>query len=153
MPLLQNLIAEHQFAHGLTFQHLSVLVKGAVLERFRAREVVFREGGEARVFYLIHQGEVALDTFVAGKGTITIETVGAGDSLGWSWLFAPYQWHFTATATAPTELIGFDAAYLRQQIEASAEFGREMLWRVSSLLQRRLLATRAQLLEFYGDRD
>lgn len=153
MPALQNLIAEHQFAHGLTLQHLSILTKGAVLEHHRAQEVIFREGGEARVFYLIHQGEVALDTFVAGKGTITIDTVGVGDSLGWSWLFAPYQWHFTATATAPTELIAFDADHLRRQIETNAEFGREMLWRVSALLQRRLLATRAQLLEFYGVHD
>jgi CRP-like cAMP-binding protein len=153
MPALQNLIAEHQFAHGLTLQHLGILAKGAVLEHYRAQQVIFREGGQAHVFYLIHQGAVSLEAFVAGKGTITIETVGVGDSLGWSWLFAPYQWHFTATATAPTELIGFEADHLRRQIEANADFGREILWRVSSLLLRRLLATRAQLLAFYGVHD
>ena len=27
-----------------------------------------------------------------------VQTIGPGDALGWSWLFAPHRWHFTARA-------------------------------------------------------
>ena len=43
-------------------------------------------------------GSIALETYVPGRGSITIETLVAGDVVGWSWLFPPYRWQFDARA-------------------------------------------------------
>ena len=32
---------------------------------------------------------------------MTIETLDAGEILGWSWLFPPYRWHFDAPRVEP----------------------------------------------------
>jgi hypothetical protein len=36
---------------------------------------------------------------------LALQTLGAGDALGWSWLFPPYPWRFNASALelAPTK--------------------------------------------------
>ena len=39
---------------------------------------------------------------------MTIETIEAGEVLGWSWLFPPYRWHFDARALAPVRATAFD---------------------------------------------
>ena len=46
-----------------------------------------------------------------------IETIGAGDLLGWSWMFPPYVWHFTARAIEPTTAIFFYGSILREYCE------------------------------------
>ena len=153
MESIQSLVAQHAFASGLTLQHASLLCQSAALQHYPIGQTLFREGDEAKHFYLIHQGQVALETFVPGKGTVSIQSVSPGDALGWSWLFAPFCWHFSAVVTAPSDIIAFDAAILRRQIDENAEFGREVFRRVADVLHSRLLATRHQLLDFYGIRD
>jgi CRP-like cAMP-binding protein len=79
-------------------------------------------------------------------------TLGPGDALGWSWLFPPQQWHFSASAAERTELIEFDAATLRDKAEENCLFANELLKRVATLLLDRLQSTRTQLIDFYGMR-
>ena len=54
-----------------------------------AAQYLFREGDPADVFYVVRHGSVALETFVPARGAVTIETLEAGEVLGWSWLFPP----------------------------------------------------------------
>jgi hypothetical protein len=68
---------------------------------------VFQADSDAEYFYLIDQGSVGLEMFVRGKGVITIQTIGAGEALVWSWLFPPYRWHFSARSHAATEAVAF----------------------------------------------
>jgi hypothetical protein len=58
-------------------------------------------------FYIIHKGRVALETFVPRSGPTTVQTVNAGAALGWSWLYPPYQWQFSARAVEPVGQIVF----------------------------------------------
>src|SRR5690348_10568813 len=102
---LEQLIAEHPFVAGLKPAFLHLLEECANVRRFGAQQQIFHEGGEADHFYLIIKGKVALETFVPGCGMVTIQTLQDGDALGWSWLFPPSRWHFTATTLAPTEVL------------------------------------------------
>ena len=102
MKSLEVQIAEHPFLKGISPVHLKVLAALAMHSRFEAGESIFREGDPANRFYLIQQGKVALESGVGDRGTILIQTIGAGDVLGWSWLFPPYYWHFDARALEPT---------------------------------------------------
>jgi CRP/FNR family cyclic AMP-dependent transcriptional regulator len=103
-------------------------------------------------FYLIQSGKVALETFVPGCGMVTIQTLGAGEALGWSWLFPPRKWHFSASASEPTELIQFDAEWLRDKAEENREFRCELITCVAQILLARLQGTRMQLIDLFGMR-
>jgi CRP-like cAMP-binding protein len=150
---LGNLIEQHVFLSGLRREHCNIFHDCASIRRFASQQVIFHEGGEADHFYLITTGNVALETFVPGCGTVAIQKLGSGDPLGWSWLFPPYCWHFTASTREPTEVISFNAAALRSRANADREFHDELITRVAQTLYRRLLSTRAQLVDLYSIRS
>ena len=152
LDALTNLIKSHPFLAGLDPEFYEFFHDCATVRRFASQQQIFHEGGEADHFYLILSGEVALETFVPGCGTVTIQRLGAKDALGWSWLFPPHQWHFTATTLAPTEVISFDAEALRAKAAENRDFRDELLTRVAKTLLQRLQGTRMQLIDLYGIR-
>jgi len=147
---LEEMILKHPFWSGLNLSYFRLLRECATCERYQAGQLLFQEGQEADHFFLILTGQVRLDAFVPGRGSVTIQTVNAGAALGWSWLFPPYKWHFSAHANEKTELIAFDAQFLRATSEANHDFGYELIKRVSSVLLQRLHETRLLLVDFYG---
>jgi hypothetical protein len=48
-----------------------------------------------------------------GKGRITLQIIGPSEALGWSWLFPPYRWHFSARSIDITDAVCFGARSLR----------------------------------------
>lgn len=110
---------------------------------------IFREGQSADHFYLIHKGKIALETFVPLEGGTTIQTLSAGEALGWSWLFSPYSWHFTARAIEPAELVEFGAADLREKAEENHDFGYDLAMRIGQVMFERLQTSRRRLVKFY----
>ena len=75
--------------------------------------------------------------------------MGPGDVLGWSWLISPFRWHFNALAVAEVRAVTLDGECLRKKCEQDHDFGYEMLSRFSHVMERRLEATRMQLLDLY----
>jgi CRP/FNR family cyclic AMP-dependent transcriptional regulator len=147
-----DFVSNHGFAAGFGEASVRLLKECAVAVRFQREQAIFKEGAVADQFYLITSGCVALEAFVPRRGPMTIQTINAGEALGWSWLFPPYRWHFSATAVEPTEAIGFDASALRERMLRNAELGRDVAMRVGELMLERLQATRVRLLEAYDDR-
>src|SRR5450755_4224296 len=143
-------VAAHPFLLGLSEHHVRLLADCAVRVDFEADQVVFREGETANRFYLIERGEVALESNTAGGKTVAIDTIGDGDLLGWSWLFPPHVWRFTARATKRTTAIFFYGTVLREYCEKDHTLGYELLKRMSEVMTRRLQSTRGRLLETYA---
>ncbi len=85
-----------------------------------------------------------------GRPPLVLQTVGAGDILGWSWLIPPYHWMFDAVALEPTRTIALDGRCLRGKCEADRVLGYELLKRFAHIMEQRLQATRLQLLDLYG---
>lgn len=152
MEKLANLLAEQPFFKGLEPQYLKLLAGCASDAQFEAREFIFHEGEETSQFYLIRNGKVALEILSPERGPITIQTLGQGEVLGWSWLVAPYRKYFDAQAIRPTEAIAFDGACLRVKFEEDPKLGYELLKRFTDVMAQRLQATRLQLLDLYGHR-
>ena len=119
--------------------------------RFDAGELICREGHPADHFHLIRAGRIALEIAVLGRGGLTIQTLGAGDILGWSWLVPPYTWRFDVRAAETTRAIVFDGKCLREKCEQDHELGYELQKRVIAVLGQHLDATRFRLLDLYGD--
>lgn len=152
LDALTDLIKSHPFLAGLDPEFYEFFHDCATVRRFASQQQIFHEGGEADHFYLILSGEIALETFVPGCGTVTIQRLGPKEALGWSWLFPPHEWHFTATTLAPTEVISFNAEALRAKAAENRDFRDELLTRVVKTLLERLQSTRMQLIDLYGIR-
>ncbi|GAA0415296.1 cyclic nucleotide-binding domain-containing protein [Streptomyces luteireticuli] len=111
---------------------------------------IFEEGGHADRFWILHTGTVALDLHVPGRRPAVIETVGAGELLGWSWLFAPRQWHLGAEATSPVRAWEFDVERVRELCAHDPELDHALLLYTAETIGRRLRAARTRLLDLYG---
>jgi CRP-like cAMP-binding protein len=147
---LEPIISQHPFFQGLEERYIQLVVSCARNVRFDAEQAVFREGEAADQFYLIREGLVAVQVLVPHRGFITVETVSEGEVLGWSWLFPPYRWHFTARTLQPTRALAFDGKCLRTKCEEDHDLGYELMKRFSRIVTERLEATRLQLLDLYG---
>lgn len=143
-------MAEHPFLKGLPPEHIGLIVGCASNVRFDAGVYIFHEGENADKFYIIRQGRVALELFIPGKGPLTIQTIGEGEVLGWSWLFPPYRWHLDARAVEMTRAIALDGKCLRKKCEEDHGLGYELMMRVAQNFLQRLQAARLQLLDVYG---
>ncbi|MDB6067979.1 MAG: cyclic nucleotide-binding protein [Pedosphaera sp.] len=147
---INDLLAKHPFLKGLSPHQIRLLGDCSMVVNFQPGEVIFSEGDPANRFYLIHKGKIALESLVKDRGITPIQTVGAGEVLGWSWLFPPYYWHFDARAVEPTEALFFYGTPLREQCEADHELGYELMKRMAEVMMKRLQATRRQLLNLNG---
>jgi CRP-like cAMP-binding protein len=129
-------------------RHLRQLAGLASSKSFKALQMLFHEGSPAREFYLIVKGKVALETALVGCDAIPIQTLGEGEVVGWSWLLPPYEWHYSARAVEPTQVIALDGVALRQRCEEDHDLGYEIMKRFALVIVQRLAATRARFLSF-----
>ena len=139
-------VALHPFLAGMSPTHLALLTDCAIPVHFKEGQIILREGEFANRFYLIETGKVVLESGEGFGEPVIIETVGPGDLLGWSWMFPPYVWHFTARAVEPTEAIFFYGTILREYCETDHSLGYELFKRMSPIMLRRLQAAREKML-------
>lgn len=147
---LASILSEQAFFQELSPEHLDLIVGCASNVRFNPGEFIFRAGESADRFYIVRRGRVSVESYTPNRGAVTIETVGDGELLGWSWLIPPYSWHFDARALNLTRAIAFDGACLRAKCEADTSFGYELLKRISQIMVMRFEATRLQLMDLYA---
>jgi CRP/FNR family cyclic AMP-dependent transcriptional regulator len=148
---LEQLIAAAPVFAGLEESQLELIGGCGRNDRVDAAAYLLREGEPAERFFMIREGAVALEVAAPGRGAIVIETLHAGDVVGWSWLFSPYRWQLDARAVEACALVTFDGACLRGKCEADHELGYALMSRFAANLVDRLQATRLQLLDVYGN--
>jgi CRP/FNR family transcriptional regulator, cyclic AMP receptor protein len=148
---LATRVALHPFLAGMNHTQLTLLPDCAVARHFNAKQTILREGEFANGFYLLEVGKVALESETSFGQSIPIQILGAGDLLGWSWMFPPYVWQFTARAIEPTSALFFYAAILREYCEKDHSLGYALLKRLSTVLVGRLQAAHDQMLSLYSN--
>ena len=144
---LETRVGLHPFLCGMQGKHIKLLTDCAMAKTFEPGELLFRQGEFANRFYLIETGQVALKSIGDDGAVVTIETAGAGNLIGWSWLFPPYAWHFDARAAEHTTALFFYGPILREYCEKDQTLGFELFKRMSSVMVKRLQSARAQLLK------
>jgi CRP-like cAMP-binding protein len=148
---LKARVAAHPFLTGMSEHHIRLLADCAMRSHFRAGEVIFRENEAANRFYLVEHGKVVLESSTLDE-PVKIDEIGDGDLLGWSWLFPPYAWHFSARALEDTTAIFFYGTVLRDYCEKDHSLGFELFKRMSVVMLRRLQAARRKLLNVHRSR-
>src|SRR5689334_11509923 len=73
----------HPFLKGMSPEDLSTLALYAMRTEFTPGQLVFKQGHIANRFYLILSGSVALETMSQDRRPVVIQTIGAGEVLGW----------------------------------------------------------------------
>lgn len=147
---LDSVIREHSFFQGLDEKYIEFITGCAKNARLEAGQYVFREGDPADHFYFVREGLISVEIMVPQKGPATVQTVGEGDVLGWSWLAPPYRWHFDARALRDTRALVFDGKCLRRKCDEDHDLGYEIMKRFTNIVSERLDAARLQLLDLYG---
>ena len=153
MRTIDALLTEVPLFAGLDAESLELIAGCASNVRFAAGDVVFREGDEANVFYVVRHGSIAIELYSPPRGGMTIETISPGEVLGWSWLFPPHRWHFDARALTQVRATAFDGACLRGKCEDDPAFGYELMQRFAQVMLERLQWTRLRLMDVYGRGD
>jgi CRP-like cAMP-binding protein len=150
MQGIDELLADIDVFAGLGDEALD-LIAGCALNRvFADGDRLLAENEQANTFFAIRHGTVALETYVPGRGAVTMETLHGGDVLGWSWLFPPYRTMFDARALGVVRAIAFDGACLRGKCDQDPQLGYMLMQRFAAVMVQRLQATRLQLLDVYG---
>jgi len=152
METLERIIAEHPFLADLDPAFTSLMVGCASNVRFNRGEYIFRDGDPANAFYLIREGQVAVEIFAPQRKPIIVATLDEGDILGWSWLLPPYQWKLNARAIENVRAFALDGKCLRAKCEENHDLGYEVLKRFARIIEQRLEATRLQLIDVYAAR-
>ena len=146
---LMAILSRYPFAEELRPSDLEKLCAMACEIPFRKNEIIFREGDECNVFYLLTSGKVILEIAVGGR-TLGIETLEAGDELGWSSMLMRERRHFQARAVEPSHALAFDGAELNRACKEDPAFGYGLLYRLLGVVARRLQATRMRLVDTYA---
>jgi CRP/FNR family cyclic AMP-dependent transcriptional regulator len=147
---IKDHVAEHPFLKGLDAAFIRTALEGSNDRTYETGDLLVREGDPAHEFYLIHQGKVAIEIVAAGGPHLSIQTVGPGEVLGWSWLSPEGRWHFDARALKRTRVTALSADVLRRTFDERPADGYAFLLRFVPVLAERLENTRIQLLDIHG---
>ena len=148
---LEPLLRDHPFLKDLEPEYVALLAGCAANVRFREGSFMFREGEPAGQCFLIREGKMALEIAAPGRGSIIVQTLGAGDVTGFSWLLEPHQWEFDGRAVEPVRALALDGTCLRGKCADDPRLGFELTQLFARLAIQRLQATRLQLLDVYGN--
>jgi CRP-like cAMP-binding protein len=149
MNTLEPILKQHPFFAGLADADLALITGCAKNVRFNAGDSLAKEGQPADEFFLLREGRVAVGIPSPQGGRVLVETLDAGEVVGWSWLFPPYAWQFDVTAITPVRALSLDGLCLRRKCDADPRLGYDLMKRFSRVMGDRLDATRLQLLDLY----
>ena len=142
-------LRHHPFVAEFGHEHVEKLGTLAREARFDRDHLIFREGDESAEFYLIVTGLVALEIAAPGH-TFRVQTLFAGDELGWSALLMGRGKYFQARALERVDALAFDGGELLAACREDTTFGFAFMLRLLGVVAERLQATRLQVLDMYS---
>jgi CRP/FNR family transcriptional regulator, cyclic AMP receptor protein len=145
LPVLQK----HPFVAELPAEHKERLAELAKEVNFDAGHIIFHEGDDYSTFYLLTEGTVALELQVPDQ-LLRVQTLFAGDELGWSAVLPHSGMRFQARALTPVSALAFEGEQLLASFKADPTFGLAMMLRLMGVVSERLRATRVQLVDLYS---
>jgi CRP/FNR family cyclic AMP-dependent transcriptional regulator len=149
MTDLLKVLEAHPFVARFTSEHKALLAALAKPVHFDAGQIIFHEGDEYSVFYLIGRGMVSLELEQPGQ-LLRVQTLYEGDELDWSAVLPHAGKHFQARALTAVTALAFEGEQLLGTFHANPEFGLAFMLQLMGVVSERLRATRVQLLDLYS---
>lgn len=113
--------------------------------------VLFQEGDHSERLYVVIEGLVGLEMCLPRQGCVRILTVGPGEFVGWSAIVGSGHMTTRATVIEPTTLVVLPGNRLRRLCDADHDIGYAVMRQIASAVSQRLLATRLQMLDVFGE--
>jgi hydrogenase maturation factor len=134
----------YRFLSELDSQQLRKLLPFAEDKQFAAGETIFHSGDRSLFLHLIVSGDVVLEE-VTGGNPVHVQTLHAGDGMGWSALTPGAQTHFQARALSRVSTVAFSGEQLRTACDQDPALGYALTKRLLQLVTERLDAVRMKL--------
>lgn len=142
-----ELLAHSSLFEGLGQADLAWLAGQGKELVFGKDQILFEQGTQARTFFLLVTGRVAL--VYSGRDQsqrVFLRSIfGAGESLGWAALVEPRRYSVSGEALEPTRVLAFTGEALVNRCRERPEFGLVILRRILGVIGSRLRATRIRL--------
>lgn len=138
VPLPAESLAVLEILRGLDEAEKQLLKSLGRVEDYGPNSVIFNEGEEARKFYLVEEGQVAVKSQAARGMLFPISVVSVGQAFGWSALVSPHLYAATVVALSKTRAIAIDRESLLAQMRATPSFGLKIMENVASMISSRL---------------
>ena len=146
----QKLISGHKLFADLDPQHIQTLAEHSTERRIPTGQNLFTQDQPAQTFYMIVSGVVFVETPAIYGPTLTLQELGTGRILGWSWLIPPYRWHFQARVAEDATVVEFDGTRLLELCEQDPAFGYQLLKRFATLMGERLESARRRMMDAWN---
>jgi CRP/FNR family transcriptional regulator, cyclic AMP receptor protein len=144
-PDLESLKA-YRLLSELDPAQLRKLLPLAQEKHFAAGEIVFRAGEKSLFLQLIVSGDVVLEQG-NGDWPVEIQTLHAGEAMGWSALASESRTHFQARALTPVSTVAFPSDRIRAACDLDPALGYALMKRLLEIVTERLDALRMKLAE------
>jgi len=125
---------------------LRKLIPLAEDREYASGQIIFPSGVTSSFLHLIVSGDVALEAISQGASD-EVQTLHAGDAMGWSAITGESLTHFQARALTPVTTIALPGIQLRAACENDPALGYALMKRLVELAAERLDAMRLKLTE------
>lgn len=123
---------------------LQKLLPLAQEQTFAAGQTIFHAGETSVYLHLIVSGIVVLEE-PASDGAVPVQTLGAGDALGWSALTTEARTHFDARAVSDVVTVAFEGGPVRVSCDADPVMGYALMKQLLAMMTERLDALRMKV--------
>ena len=130
---------------GVSAESLKAVAAITEERTFPAGQPLFKEDDPARALYILRAGQVDIVYQRHVDEGRVVDTVVAGDLIGWSSLVDPYRCTATAIPREPGRTVRIDGPGLRSLCERDHTLGYHLLKEVTGTLSRRLQGALVQL--------
>lgn len=146
---LLEVLRGHPFVAEFRPEHMAKLAALAKQVHFDAGQVIFHEGDDYSVLYLLGEGMVALELQTPGR-LLRVQTLHAGDVFDWSALLPHAGKHFQARALDGVTALAFEGEELLAAFKDDPAFGMAFMLKLLGVVSERLRASRVQLVDMYA---
>lgn len=150
-----GLLSRSEVFGSLTVQQVSRIEELCRDVTYTPGAMIFMEGDEAREFYVVDSGRVALELGVrpvANHPAITtaLEIVTEGECFGWSALVEPHRYTTSARCLNHCSLLAIRGDALKGAMDSDPELGYRLMEKVAQIISQRLMHARQRLLSGHG---
>ncbi len=131
-------ISQLEILRGLSKEQRQQIKGMGCIEHYGPDAVICTEGTEARKFYLVEEGRVAVESQVARGMRLPLSIVYPGQACGWSALVPPYVYTATVQALSETRVIAIDQTALLSLMKADPSLGFIIMQNVACIVASRL---------------
>jgi CRP-like cAMP-binding protein len=145
-PTLQSI----PWLMDLSQEQLRKLEKISGFRFLEEGEILYREGDNDNLLYIVSEGSLGIEIYVPGHGQVRLYNADPLDIVGWDSM-TPVARHRITTITAlkKSNLIYFDGSALNELCDIDQELGYVIMRRLSNVIATRMLTMRVKLIDLF----